>query len=63
MWLNVLRNSCTVPYLFLLQIAEHDKKLFCHPCHQKLFCPQDSAPVKSVMQVLPIQGMFIVVST
>jgi len=42
------------------KIAEHDKKLFCHPCHQKLFCPQDSAPVKSVMQVLPIQGMFIV---
>merc|ERR1711970_150006 len=41
-------------------LNEHEKKLFCPLCYEDLFNPQDSIPERTVMQVLPIQGMFIV---
>ena len=58
-------------------INEHEHKLFCPNCYEDLFnkkvkldyklqniitAPQDECPERQVMQVLPIQGTFIVVS-
>jgi len=41
-------------------INEHEKKLFCPSCYEDIFNKQDDIPERMVMQVLPIQGMFIV---
>eukprot|EP00092_Neocalanus_flemingeri_P083993 GFUD01105478.1.p1 GENE.GFUD01105478.1~~GFUD01105478.1.p1 ORF type:complete len:150 (+),score=44.50 GFUD01105478.1:48-497(+) len=41
-------------------LNEHQKKLFCPLCYEDLFNPQGDIPERVVMQVLPIQGMFIV---
>eukprot|EP00090_Calanus_glacialis_P014120 TRINITY_DN22780_c0_g1_i3.p1 TRINITY_DN22780_c0_g1~~TRINITY_DN22780_c0_g1_i3.p1 ORF type:complete len:151 (+),score=41.96 TRINITY_DN22780_c0_g1_i3:76-528(+) len=42
-------------------LNEHEKKLFCPLCYEDMFNPhQDDIPERSVMQVLPIQGMFTV---
>merc|ERR1712183_1008999 len=41
-------------------LNEHEKKLFCPLCYEEMFNPQDDIPERMVMQVLPIQGMFIV---
>merc|ERR1711942_283089 len=40
-------------------LNEHEKKLFCPLCYENLFNPQDDIPERMVMQVLPIQGLFI----
>merc|ERR1712010_73614 len=41
-------------------INEHEHKLFCPNCYEDLFNMKDECPEKTVMQVLPIQGTFIV---
>ena len=58
-------------------LNEHHHKLYCPLCYEELFCQkegdlstwrifsilllQDNIPERTVMQVLPIQGLFIVV--
>lgn len=42
-------------------LNEHEKLLYCRGCYEEKFvCLEDNPPDKIVMQVLPIQGMFIV---
>jgi len=42
-------------------LNEHEKQLYCKHCYELKFAPmEDDIPDKMVMQVLPIQGTFIV---
>merc|ERR1712087_818366 len=41
-------------------LNEHHHKLYCPLCYEELFCQKDNIPERMVMQVLPIQGLFIV---
>merc|ERR1711971_1150581 len=42
-------------------LNEHEKRLYCKHCYELKFAPmEDDIPDKMVMQVLPIQGTFIV---
>merc|ERR1712045_448144 len=41
-------------------LNEHQHKLYCPACYEELFCQKDNIPERMVMQVLPVQGLFIV---
>merc|ERR1711990_668459 len=40
-------------------INEHQHRLYCPACYENLFCLKDDIPERMVMQVLPIQGLFL----
>merc|ERR1712156_489289 len=44
-------------------LNEHQHKLYCPLCYEELFCQKDNIPERTVMQVLPIRGLFIVEKT
>ena len=42
-------------------INEQQHQLFCPLCYEELFNQKDDIPDRTVMQVLPVEGLFIVV--
>jgi len=54
------KMHCLPEKLTPATINEHDHKLYCPVCYGDIFNQKDDIPERMVMQVLPIQGMFIV---